>query len=83
MNIQMQKDLLVQQILSLQDSFLIEKLQNFLNKEITSDWYNELSYTDKKAIEKSIAQADKNQTISHEEAIKRVKLKIKNMKNGD
>ncbi len=83
MNVQVQKDLLVQQILSLQDSFLIEKLQNFLNKEITSDWYNELSYRDKNAIEKSVVQADKNQTISHEEVMKRVKLKIKNMKNGD
>jgi|UPI0003701FF2 predicted transcriptional regulator len=81
MNIQSEKNQLIQQIMELQDSSLIKKMRDFISKETkNNDWYNSLSSSEKESIAKGLKDLDNGNTIPHEDVITSVKNKIASLK---
>ena len=77
MNIQSKKLELVQLILDTEKPVILEKIEEILKKGKSSDWWDELSIAERKAIEKGITEADNGDLIPHEEVMKQVKAKYK------
>lgn len=82
MDIQAEKYHLIQQIVNLQDSLTITKIKELLNAKRSDDWYDDLTVSQKKAINKSIAQADAGNTVPHEVVRKQIREKIQRLKNS-
>ena len=81
MNIQSEKNQLIQQIMELQDSSVIKKVREFLSKETKNDdWYHSLSNSDKQSIEKSLQDLENENIVSHEDVMISVKNKISALK---
>jgi hypothetical protein len=55
---------LIQWLSTLNDKSLIDKLMKLREKEKT-DWWNEISATEKKSIEKGIQEAENGKLTSH------------------
>lgn len=77
MNIQAKKLELVQLILNTEKPSILKKVESVLKKEKITDWWDEISEAEKKAIEKGIAEADSGKLIPHSEVMKEVKAKYK------
>ncbi|MFO8069567.1 MAG: hypothetical protein R6U02_06295 [Alkalibacterium sp.] len=75
MNLQSKKLELVQLILNTEKPSILSKVEAILKKEKASDWWDEISPEEKKAIEKGLAEADKGELIPHEEVMKEVRAK--------
>ena len=83
MDIQAEKYHLIQQIVNLQDSSIISRLKELLNSQsTTTDWYDELTISQKTAIEKSLKQADNGETIPHSVVKKQIREKIQQLKKN-
>jgi hypothetical protein len=81
MNIQSEKNQLIQQIMELKDSSVIKKVRDFLSKETKNDdWYNSLSSSEKKSIELSLHDLDNGNVLSHADVMTSVKNKISALK---
>ena len=68
---------LVQMILNTERSSVLEKIESILKGEQESDWWDDLSESEKLSIEKGIEEADKGNLIPHSEIMKEVKAKYK------
>jgi predicted transcriptional regulator len=75
MNLQSKKLELVQLILNTEKPSILSKVEAILKKEKASDWWDEISPEEKKAIENGLAEADKGELIPHEEVMKEVRAK--------
>ena len=75
MNLQSKKLELVQLIINTEKPSILSKVEAILKKEKASDWWDEISPEEKKAIEKGLAEADKGELIPHEEVMKEVRAK--------
>ena len=75
MNIQAKKLELVQLILKTDRPNVLEKVSQLLKQERETDWWDELPLSVQKSIDEAIEQADRGETIPHEEVMKEVKLK--------
>ena len=75
MNLQAKKLEIVQLILNIKKPSVLKKVEEVLKKEKPADWWDEISETEKKAIEKGLAEADRGELIPHEEVMKEVKVK--------
>ena len=64
LNLQNKKIELIQWLSTLNDQSLIEKLMT-LRKEEKTDWWNEISTTEKNSIEKGIQDANNGELTSH------------------
>ena len=73
MNLQAEKLELVQAILNIDDVDLIREVKRLL-KVRENDWFDELTSEQQQSVIRGLAQADKGETISHEEAIARLGL---------
>ncbi len=74
MDIQATKIELTQLLLRTNDISLLKKIKTLLIKSKgETDWWDEISITEKVEIEEGIAQADSGQVISNEEVIKSYK----------
>jgi predicted transcriptional regulator len=81
MDIQSEKYHLIQQIIELQDSAVIKKIRDFLNKEtVNDDWYHKLSSSEKDSISKGLQDLQDGNTVSHKEVLSSVKNKIAALK---
>ena len=81
MNIQSEKDQLIQQITELQDSSVIKKVREFLSKETKNDdWFNSLSSSEKESIKKGLQDLENGNIVSHKEVMASVKSKIASLK---
>ena len=69
-NLQNKKIELIQWLSTLNDVSLIDKLVKLREKEKT-DWWNEISASEKESIEKGILDADNGKLTSHS-AVKRI-----------
>lgn len=67
MNLKTKKLELVQLILNTDKPALLEKVEAVLKNEKEKDWRNEISESERKAIEESLAEAYAGQLIPHEE----------------
>jgi predicted transcriptional regulator len=70
MNLQTEKLDILQTIINTDDAGLIKDVQAIL-KSRAYDWFDELSDKQQEDVLEGIAQLDKGQTFSHEEAKKR------------
>lgn len=69
MNLQAEKLEIVRMLLNTNDKTLIQEVKT-LFKSREADWWDEMSGEQKEIILEGIAQADKGQTVPHEEAVK-------------
>jgi predicted transcriptional regulator len=75
MNLQSKKLELVQLILNTEKPSILSRVEAILKKEKASDWWDEISPEEKKAIENGLAEADKGDLIPHEEVMKEVRAR--------
>ena len=73
MDLQAEKLKLVQAVLNINDIGLIKEVRNLL-KTRNQDWFDDLSEDQQQSILRGIEQADKGETITHDEAIARLGL---------
>ena len=75
MDLQAEKSDLLQQILNINDIGVIKKVKNLLKKqEKEHDWFDELSEEQQQSVLRGLEQADRGETISHEEAMLKLGL---------
>jgi predicted transcriptional regulator len=74
MDIQATKIELAQKLLSETSEVVLQKIKDILTKENT-DWWDELSIEEKAEIEEGIAQADRGETIPHDEVRQKIREK--------
>ncbi|MFO7668127.1 MAG: hypothetical protein R6W31_00565 [Bacteroidales bacterium] len=77
MNLKSKKLELVQLILNTDKPALLEKVEDVFKNEKNKDWWNEISESERKAIEESLAEADAGQLIPHAKVIEEVRAKYK------
>lgn len=77
MNLQAKKLELVQLILNTERPSILEKVEAVLKKEKVTDWWDEISEAEQKAIKKGITEAENGKMIPHEEVMKELKEKYK------
>ena len=77
MNIQAKKLELVQLILNTERPSILEKVEAVLKKEKVTDWWDEISEAEQKAIDKGVNEANSGKLIPHEEVMKEVKEKYR------
>jgi O6-methylguanine-DNA--protein-cysteine methyltransferase len=73
MDLQAEKLKLVQAVLNIDNIDLAIEVENLL-KSRRLDWFDELSEDQQQSVLRALEQADKGETITHEEAIKRLGL---------
>ena len=81
MDIQTEKYQLIQQIVNLQDANVIRQIKELLSTKTSTDWYDELTSPQKRAIKKSLKQADNDETIPHSVVKKQIREKIQSLKD--
>ncbi len=77
MNIQSKKLELVQLILNTERPAILERVEEILKKGKSTDWWNQISEAERKAIENGISEADSGELIPHEEVMQQMKAKYK------
>jgi hypothetical protein len=75
MNLQARKLELVQLILNTDRPNILEKVSQILKQENETDWWDELPVSVQQDIEAGVKEADRGETIPHEEVAKEVRLK--------
>lgn len=80
MDIQATKLDLINWLTSLSDESIISKILA-IRTDNSDDWYDDLTTSQKKAVQKSIAEADAGNTIPHSEVMQKMKIKIQQLKN--
>ena len=73
MDLHAEKLKLVQAVLDIQDIGILKEVKKIL-KPHTRDWFEELTSDQKESVLRGLEQADKGETISHNEAIVRLGL---------
>jgi hypothetical protein len=73
MDLQAEKLNLVQAILDIEDIGLIKKVKKILKKE-EHDWFDDLTEEQQQSVLRGLEQADRGETITHEEAVARLGL---------
>lgn len=73
MDLQAEKLKLVQAVLNINDIGLIKEVGHLL-KTRNRDWFDDLSQDQQQSILRGIEQADRGETITHDEAIGRLGL---------
>jgi predicted transcriptional regulator len=61
---------------SINDSKALKDIYSFITKKTVIDFWDELSFEEKEAIEEGIAQAERGELISHEEVMAEIKHKF-------
>jgi len=75
MNLQAKKLELVQLILNTDRPGLLDRVSQLLKQEEETDWWEELPASVQQSIEKGNREADKSETLSHEEVMREVRSK--------
>lgn len=70
MNVEATKIELIQLLLKTQKESLLAKIKQVFEEESQSDWWDNLSDDEKEEIKKGLQQADRNEVVSHESAMK-------------
>ena len=73
MDLQAEKLKLVQAVLNIEDINLVKAVEEFLIGQ-EMDWFDELSDDQQASVMRGLEQADRGETISHQEAIARLGL---------
>jgi hypothetical protein len=70
MNLEARKYQFIQELVKVEDERVLEKLELVL-KANQSDWFDELSESEKTEIQIGLDQAEKGEVVSHEDVMKR------------
>jgi hypothetical protein len=73
MDIQAEKLNLVQAILDIEDIGLIKRVKKILKKN-DHDWFDDLTEEQQQGVMRGLEQADRGETITHQEAVARLGL---------
>lgn len=73
MDIQAEKLNLVKAILDIEDIGLIKRVKKILEKN-DHDWFDDLTEEQQQGVMRGLEQADRGETITHEEAVARLGL---------
>jgi len=73
MNLQAEKLSLVRAVLDIEDISLIKEIKNLLKKQ-QHDWFDDLTEEQQQSVMRGLEQADRGESIPHEEAMKRLGL---------
>jgi len=73
MDLQAEKLSLVQAVLDIEDISLIKEIKGLL-KSKRHDWFDDLTEDQQQSVLRGLEQADRGETITHEEAIARLGL---------
>ena len=68
LQIQNKKLELIQWLSTIEDLKFLEKISDLISHERNKDWWNEISYAEKKSIEKGISQAEAGKLNPHTKA---------------
>ena len=71
MNIPVEKLELIERIIKLQDTEILQQIKEIL-LEPQTDWWDQISEAEKKAIDKGLAQAEKEEGFPHEQAMQQI-----------
>lgn len=71
MDIKTSKIELVKMILNIDNNEFIKKVTDFINNE-KSDFWNDLSASEKKEIKKGITELEKGQRVSYDDVLKKI-----------
>jgi predicted transcriptional regulator len=71
MNIPADKLELIERIIKLQDTEILQQIKEMLFEPQT-DWWEGISEAEKKAIDQGLAQAEKEEGIPHEQAMQQI-----------
>lgn len=77
MNLQAKKLELVQLILNTSKPLTLKKVEEVLKREKESDWWDEISDSERRSIERGLNEADKGMLIPHADILKEAKAKYK------
>ena len=55
------------------DAHVLHMVYLLLEADLKSDWWDEISTEERKAIEKGLAQADRGELVPHEQVMKKYK----------
>ena len=64
-------------ILNTEKPTVLAKVEAVFKKEKGADWWDEISDSERAAIEEGLAEADRGELIPHEEVMKEVRAKYK------
>lgn len=70
MDINIKKYKLIEWIIGISDSSLIDKL---LKISESTDWWNEISETERKSIERGLKDIEKNKVLEHSEVVNKLR----------
>lgn len=73
MDLQTEKLKLVQAVLNIDNIDLVMEVENLL-KSHNHDWFDDLNEDQQQSVIRGLGQADKGETMTHEEAVKRLGL---------
>jgi len=75
MNLQAKKLELVQLIINTRKPLTLKKVEEVLKREAESDWWDEISDSERQSIEKGLEEAEEGKLIPHSEVMKEAKAK--------
>ena len=67
---EMDKQRIIQWVLSLSEPQLLEKAKYLMTAESEADWWNDITYEERNAIQEGLAQINAGQSIPHFEVKK-------------
>jgi hypothetical protein len=76
MNLQAKKLEIVQLILNTEKPAILKKVEDVLKKEQVTDWWDDVSENDKKAINEGLEQLDKGEYFTRSEVRSKIKEKF-------
>ena len=83
MTIEGKKLELIDWLTSLSDETIISQLYTLKEKSDSSDWYNELTPSQKKAIKRSLKESKAGKNIPHEQVRNQIHEKIQQLKKNN
>ena len=71
---------IIEKIVQTTDESLLQEIKALL-ESASGDWWNTISEAERADIDEGLAQAERGETISHEEAMRQIQLQMQQKRN--
>ncbi len=71
---------LIEKIVQTTDESILQGIKALL-ESASGDWWNTISEAERAAIDEGLAQADRGETLSHEDAMRQIQLRMQQKRN--
>ncbi len=71
---------LIEKIVQTNDESVLQEIKALL-ESASGDWWNTISEAERAAIDEGLAQADRGETLSHEDAMRQIQLRMQQKRN--